>query len=168
MKEDYYTEKREYRKKLLVERRKAMEEARLNAVPGEPPTNYPGHYTYIHRIDSQTFRTFYQSRVLSSIRNNEPSVVFDFRFVSQHTRLERIKSLYRQFAEIISRNRESPVPFQMHFCNYERDTEFHTKFGNSLAIDRNMILDSPKNYLETFDRDRLVYLSSDAPRRMTR
>lgn len=149
----------------MEERRKAAKERVLK--PGEAPTNYPGHSSFMHRIDEHDERYVAQHRLLTSILMNEPSVAFDFRFVSQHTRVERIKSLYRQFIEIIWINRISARPFQLHFCNYDHSSEFNTRFNNWLALDKNLIMETTKSYTDVFDKSKLVYLSADANKKMT-
>lgn len=85
-----------------------------------------------------------------------------------HTRIELVKSLYRQYIEIISSNRNSPNPFQIHFCNYDYSTEFHTKYSPFLEYDANLIFETPKNYTEIFPKDKLVYLSRDAKVKMVK
>lgn len=165
MKEDYYKEVKERKRKQVEERRKENQDRVL--LPGEHPTNYPGHSTFMGRIDSTSMRRFYQNRVLTSLVTDEPSIVFDFRFVAQHKRLERIKSLYRQFIEIIGDNRIATRPFQMHFCNYDYSSEFHERFGDLLGLQPNLIQETSKSYLDVFDRSRLVYLSADSRKKMT-
>lgn len=167
VKEDYYERQREHRRKLIEERRKEIAKRRQELLPDEPPSNYPGHFTFMSRINNDDFRLFYQQRVLASIRTKEPSVVIDFRYADLHTRVENLKSLYRQMIEIISINRVFPIPFQIHFCNYNHNSEFHQKYGDWLSLDNNLIMETPKSYTEIFNPSQVVYLSKDASKRMT-
>lgn len=156
---------RENKRKMVEERRKERSERVTQ--PGEIVTNYPGHFTFIHRLDQSYVRRSAKFRVLSSILNDEPSVVFDFRFVSQHTRIERVKSLYRQIIELVGDNRCAERPFQIHFCNYDYQAEFHTLYADRIGLDTNLIMETPRSYLDVFDRKKLVYLSGDASKPMT-
>lgn len=165
VKEDHYKELREQKRLRTEERRKANAERVFQE--GVPRTNYTGHFSFLNRLDESSFRRTYQSRVLTSILTNEPSVVFDFQFVHKHTRLERIKSLYRQFIEIVGVNRESERPFQIHCCNYDYESEFNKTYNKFLGFDTNLIMETPKSYLDVFDREKLVYLSADSRHKMT-
>lgn len=165
VKEEYYAFLKEQKRQ---EREKREKKNTDTDNLSEVITNYPGRDTYLKRINNTELRRFYRSKVLSSILNDEPSIVFDFRFTSMHTRIEHIKSLYRQYINIISYNRTSEIPFQVHFCNYDFDTEFHKQYGISLEYDTNLIFETPKNYLDIFPKNKLVYLSRDAKYKMTK
>lgn len=84
-----------------------------------------------------------------------------------HTRIEHVKSLYRQYIEIISLNRSSPEPFQIHLCNYDYNSEFHQKYGQFLELDLNLIFETPKSYMDIFPKEKLVYLSKEAKTKMS-
>lgn len=131
-------------------------------------SNFPGALTFMRRITETDMRYCYRKRVCNSIILNEPSVVFDFRYIPMHTRDEIIKSMYRQFIEIISRNRTLPNPFQLHFCNYDYESIFHKRFATFMGFDTNLIFETPKNYLDVFPKEKLVYLSRDAKFPMTK
>jgi hypothetical protein len=95
--------------------------------------------------------------------NDDPKIVFDFRFLPKHTREDKVTSVYRQMIDIIWHNREvARSPTQILFCNYQTDAKFHQKFGKCLNMDSNLILESEKSYLDLFPRENLVYLSRDA------
>lgn len=108
-----------------------------------------------------------RDKLMTSLRTNEPSVVFDFQFLKYHTRLERIKSVNRQINECLSLNRNSPLPFNFHFCNYDYEHELHKKYGHLMNLDENLIFDTPKSYIDVFPSNKLVYLSKDAKKKMT-
>ena len=165
VKEEYYAFLKEQKRQ-----EKEKREKRVLDLENHPEviTNYPGRDTYLKRINNTELRRFHRSKVLSSILTDEPSIVFDFRFTSMHTRIEQIKSLYRQYINIISANRISELPFQIHFCNYDLDTEFHKRYGNFLEYDSNLIFETQKSYLDIFPKNKLVYLSRDAKYKMTK
>lgn len=126
-------------------------------------TNYPGYNTFLKRIEVGEIRKFYRSKLLSSVMNDSPSIVFDFRYESKMTRIETKKSLYRQMIETISINRTAIDPFVLHFCNYSKQGEFRQAYDHFLATDENLIFDTEKSYLDIFPREKLVYLSNDSP-----
>lgn len=165
VKEEYYAFQKEQKK---LEREKRVKRIVDNDNESDVITNYPGKDTYLKRVNNTEIRRFHRSKVLTSILTDEPSVVFDFRFTSMHTRIEHIKSLYRQYINILSANRTSEFPFQIHFCNYDPKTEFHERYGKFLEYDSNLIFETQKNYLDIFPKNKLVYLSRDAKFKMTR
>lgn len=118
------------------------------------------------QINKAEIREFYRSKLLSSIVNGSPSIVLDFRYEKDLTRTEIKKSLYRQLIETIYVNRTATDPFVLHFCNYQRQSEFNQMYMNSLGIDENLVLDTDKSYLDMFPREKLVYLSNDSPNTM--
>jgi mitochondrial ribonuclease P protein 1 len=130
-------------------------------------TNYPGHNTFQRRPNVQFQRLFYRNNLLSSIINNAPHIVLDFRYVDNSIRqYQIIKSIWRQTYEIISINRKSREPFQLHFCNYNKSFEHHKLYGNFSALDENLIFETEKSYIDIFPKEKLVYLSRDAKHTM--
>jgi Trm5-related predicted tRNA methylase len=125
------------------------------------------HSCFLQRLDLRnTPKNFYRNRVASSIINNAPRVVFDCRFMNMHTRQESLRSMFRQLTEIIVFNRASFEPFQIYFCNYSTETEFHAKYGKLLGYDENLIFETSRDYTDVFPREELIYLTSDATRSM--
>lgn len=165
VKEEYYDFLKKQKKKELASREKRFFEIDNES---EVMTNYPGRETYLKRVNNTEVRRFHRSKVLTSILLNEPSLVFDFRFTSMHTRIEHVKSLYRQYINVLSANRTSELPFQIYFCNYDQNTEFHKRYSQHLEYDSNLIFETEKNYLDIFPKNQLVYLSRDAKIKMTR
>jgi tRNA (guanine9-N1)-methyltransferase len=167
-----YLEKEQYYKKQKQEKAKEAErryEERTKYMQemGEHyKTNYPGYKTFMTRLGMNNEKFFDRQKLLCSVRTNEPSVVIDFRFINQHTRIEVIKSLGRQLGEIITFNRNSKRPFQIHFCNYDASSKFHRLYENVIGLDVNLIQETPNSYLDVFPREKLVYLSSDASKEM--
>lgn len=165
-KDEYYKQLKEKKQQEKLERIKNRKEC-LDGNKIAVVTNYPGRSTFIKRIDTSSQRFLDRCKVLTSIVTNEPSVVFDFRFINLHTRVEVRKSLYREFIEVIHQNRDSARPFQLHFCNYDYESKFHQEFSTMLNLDSNLVHDSSKSYLDIFPKEKLVYLSKDAKRKMT-
>lgn len=156
---------RERKREIQEQRRKEKSERVIQ--PGEIVTNYPGHFTFMNRLDSTSIRRMAKYKVLTSVLTDEPSIVFDFRYVAQHKRIERVKSLYRQVIELVGENRWSERPFQIHFCNYDYESEFHRLYADRIGLDANLIMDTSQSYLDVFDPKKLVYLSADASKPMT-
>jgi hypothetical protein len=172
-KQEYYRFLKEERRAKLAERRlekeKLIEEAKNNPdnleLQEKVKTNYPGLNCYLGHVSTKTSESG-RARLLNSVMLNEPIIVFDFRYLKMHTRIEILKSMYRQYIEIISINRESPQPFQVYFCNYDSNSEFHQKFKDMLSLDENLIFETEKSYIDLFPRQNLIYLSKDAKQKM--
>ncbi len=101
-------------------------------------------------------------KLIASIRTNAPSIVFDFRYATFHAKRYLLPSLYRQYVEIVHANRLAAEPFQIHFCNYNKDGPFHKAYSTQISYDENLIFETEKSYLDLFPKDKLVYLSKDA------
>jgi hypothetical protein len=117
----------------------------------------------IQSVGPHSIKEYCRSRLATSIRINAPSVVFDFRYDDLlDPRVE--KSLNRQLVEAISLNRKISNfdPFQIHFCNYKKDTFFHKQFGKLVSLDNNLIQETDKSYMDIFDKDDLIYLTKDS------
>ena len=95
-------------------------------------TNYWGHKTFLRRIGNHTEKYIERARVLSSIVNNSPSLVLDFRFENKLKQISAQKSLFRQIAEVININRSYHEPFQLHFCNLDKNGWFNENYGKIL------------------------------------
>jgi ribonuclease P protein 1 len=141
---------------------KRTEENQKKIIDGNFQTNYWGHTTFLRRVSKNTEKHIQRTRVLSSIVNNSPSLVFDFRFEHKLKSISIQKSLNRQIAEVININRGSSEPFQLHFCNLDKNGWFYTNYGQILAFDSNMVFETSKSYMDIFPREKLVYLSRDA------
>ena len=118
-------------------------------------------------IDIKRPVSFYRQRVASSIRNNDtPHVVLDFSY--NHLQAEvAYNQLAIQIGNIISVNRMSPDPFQIHMCGFNpAESELNQILSRKLSIDENMVFDTPKSYLDLYPREKLVYLTRDSNRTM--
>ncbi|CAF0819498.1 unnamed protein product [Brachionus calyciflorus] len=158
VKEEFYAYQKEQKK---------LEKLKRAEIEDKENNSYTGTQTYLKPVGNSEIKDFNRKKVLSSIITNEPSIVFDFRYLSLHTRIEHKKSIYRQFIEIINENRSSKLPFQIHFCNYDSNSDFHQRYAHFLEFDKNLINDTPKSYLDIFPKNKLVYLSRDAKVKMT-
>ena len=163
--------KQYYNKKKLL-RRQEMDRLheenlkRADEIGDSYRTNYPGHFSFV-RFSGQAHKEFSRNKLLSAFINQNPSVVFDFRF--EHTfdsRDELVKSLYRQIIDVISQNAKAKEPLNLHFCNYNFDRRFNQKYQSCLGFDENLIFETPKSYLDVFPKQKLVYLTRDAKRVM--
>ena len=100
-------------------------------------------------------------KLASAVANNGPKIVLDFRFISD--KVESTPYLYPQVAQILAHNGEQAhAPFQIHFCNYSKASEFHRVYSESLNFEENFVLETDQNYTEVFARKSLVYLSPDS------
>jgi len=118
------------------------------------------------RYGLNSYKQFLREKVLCSIRNDSPTIVFDWRYDESHQKPHILPSLYRQFNEIISINRNAPEPFQLHFCNYNSDGIFHKKYAFPLNYDENLVMETSKSYMDLFPKKNLVYLSKDSKKTM--
>jgi hypothetical protein len=110
----------------------------------------------------------YKNRLVTSIRNNEPVIVFDFRYLNKHRNKKRAAdAIFESIYQILQLNREdNPVPFQIFFCNYDAQSIFHRKFSRILDYESNFVFTSPQSYTDLFSSDQLIYLSRDAEKKM--
>ena len=174
-KKEYY-EKKDEAVKLEVKRKKAENKERITSLlKGLPEssttlvaTNYPGASSFLRRINNNMIKLEGRLRILTAVRTGEPSVVFDFQFTRSHLKDKTILSMAKQYQEVIKQNRTGArSPFQIHFCNYDSTSEFHTRFGDLVGLDDNLIFETSQSYLDVFAKERLVYLSRDARTVMT-
>ena len=124
--------------------------------------DYPGPIMYLN----ERIAKFYRSRLLSSILNDAPKLVIDFEFENLDLDPHSFKELFGQLATTIRVNRVKAEPFQLVFANYKRDGPFHGEFADRLNLDRNLVMDTPRSYLDLYPRQQLVYLSRDSRRQM--
>ena len=123
----------------------------------------------LRRMGKADFKFFYRHRLLSSIVTDAPRVVFDFQFMPLHSNDEAFTSLYRHIFSSIRHNRQiAHTPFQIHFCNYTNSSRFHRLYAKHLNLDSNLVFETSQCFTELFPRDRLVYLSPDSGRRMSK
>ena len=100
-KERFYESEKLAKKAVIAERRE-IKQAKVEAGLVVQNKMYP----YLHRrITSRDLRAKSRNSVALSIINNNPSIVFDFRYEHVFKSLHLMSSLYRQYIEIISNNR---------------------------------------------------------------
>lgn len=129
-------------------------------------TRYPGHTSFV-RYSGQAEKELGRQKLLSAFLNNNPSVVFDFHFENLFdSRIEVVKSLYRQMLEVLSHNNDAKEALNIHFCNYNFDRKFHQHYHKFLAYDENLIFETSKSYLDVFPKEKLIYLTRDSKRVM--
>ena len=152
------------KQKKRIEKAQILEENKQRA-PSELGhlTNYPGNFSFLRRLDTNYHKEFLRHKLFASIRTQAPSIVFDFRYDKFLTKRYLMPSLYRQFAEVVHINRTAAEPFQVHFCNYAKETSlFHKLYSSQIKYDENLIFETEKSYLDLFPKEKLVYLSKDA------
>ena len=130
--------------------------------PGEPRTNFPGYSTFLQRLSKNRERETFRLRVHASIRTDAPKLVFDFRYLKEHTRSHLLTSMSKQFNEVIFANRQKPEPLQLFFCNYDFESEFNKKYGDILDLEENLIHVTRQSYMDLFPKNKLVYLSKSS------
>ncbi|XP_043597001.1 mitochondrial ribonuclease P protein 1 homolog [Bombus pyrosoma] len=145
--------KHEKEKKLLKKKEKAE-----NYV--EDDTYGLSKCTMFHRIRTQTISDFYNGRLISAMLH-EPVLIFDVGFeeyMSPHERANCAKQLSYSFAM----NRLHNSPFNLYFCNANKNgiiMNLLHKIIPSLYNPEFPLNITSKCYLETFDRNKLVYLT---------
>lgn len=65
-------------------------------------------------------------------------------------------------------NRYAKWPFQIYFCNYNEDSAFNQKYRDFIEVDKNLIEATSKSYTEIFPKEKLVYLSRDSQKVLTK
>lgn len=161
----------ERKKKVLERKQKTHSELDIKKQLGQPITNYPGYTSYLKIVNTDQISYFYQNKLLSSIRNDAPKIVFDFRYELQ--RENNISSLFKQLSHAIGSNLKVKEPFQLFYCNFNYESKFNQKFGTKTQsgenqFNNNFINHTFKSYMDLFPKNRLVYLSNDARSEMTK
>ena len=116
--------------------------------------------TFFYRIRTQTMNDFYNGRLISAMLH-EPIIVFDLgyeQYMSPQERANCAKQLGYSFAT----NRMHDSPFNVYFCNANKDDyvmkTLHTIIPCLYNPEFPLNITS-KCYLETFDKNKLVYLT---------
>lgn len=122
-----------------------------------------GKNSMFHRIRLQTINEFYNGRLISAMLH-EPIIVFDIgyeKYMSPQEKSNCAKQLSLSFAT----NRIHDSPFNLYFCNANKDgivmKMLHTIIPPLYNPEFPLNITS-KCYLETFDRNKLIYLSPEA------
>ncbi|XP_068980005.1 mitochondrial ribonuclease P protein 1 homolog [Bombus flavifrons] len=116
-----------------------------------------------HRIRTRTINEFYNSRLISAMLH-EPIIVFDVGY-GEYMSPQEMSNCAKQLSLSFAANRFHDSPFNLHFCNANKDDTvmkiLHTIIPSLYNPEFPLNITS-KCYLETFDRNKLVYLSPDA------
>lgn len=116
--------------------------------------------TMFHRIRPQTINDFYNSRLISAMLH-EPIMVFDIGY-EQYMTPKEISNCAKQLSYSFAVNRLHDSPFNLYFCNADKDSIVMKRLHSIIPplYDLEFPLNvTSKCYLETFDRDKLVYLT---------
>lgn len=155
----YYKLKKNEEKKVNVKQHSPIDPNKFEV------TNYPGYrsiFGHIAKIDN-----YYNMRLLTSIRLNDPQIVFDFRYETIEDKYEMLSSLTNQLIHAYCVNRKSIEPFQIAYCNLNENGAFSNLLDKRMPFRSTLVNYTNKSYLDLYDSDKLVYLSPDAKRDMT-
>jgi len=150
--------RRKDRKKLKNEERKA-ELDKFNASNEHIRYGFQGNTIFV-RVYDTTINLFDNSRLMLSMLFG-PDIIIDCGFHSDMNAMENnlaAKQLCYMFAE----NRLHREPFNLHFCNMDRESTLFKRFHKFIPT-----LDDPafpiniteKHYLDLFPKEKLVYLT---------
>ena len=110
------------------------------------------------RVNLFQYNNMYYSMI------NGPHLVFDCSF-EKHMKDRYLKSVITQIGFIYGKNKATNEPFHLHFCNVPLDGQTQVllakHFGDMLS--QIPITITHKSYLDCYSKERLVYLSPDAP-----
>lgn len=126
-----------------------------------------GHNFMLRRIVDGTMHRMYNWYALRSMMFGN-KLIFDCSF-HQYMNQQEERSCVKQIVESLSINRIHDNPFDIYLCNADPAgfliNKLHVTFPNMFDDDFPLTVTS-KSYLEIFNRDELVYLTSDAPQMM--
>jgi hypothetical protein len=100
-KERYYALQKAEKRALRLER---LEEIQTKIDAGLWTTT-DFRNSFVRKTTKTDERHFFRDRLASAVINNNPSIVFDFRYEHYFDRPNLMASLYRQYIEVISKNR---------------------------------------------------------------
>ncbi|RWS30929.1 Mitochondrial ribonuclease P protein 1-like protein [Leptotrombidium deliense] len=170
-KKEMYKRKRNIRKQVASE---LVDEIR-NGKPQigihyDPETNSPVYglwknslFINLHSSYSRQFDV----KLYNAVLFGQP-LVFDFSFESQMNS-KCLTSMCKQIAYAIGVNRTYDDPFSLWFCNLKQDSETDTRLlktvGNlypKFGVNKSFINVHNCSYLDSFQKDKLVYLTPDS------
>lgn len=164
------------RKEELRRRREAKFQVKSNDPPGvlfhadNTPFYGPWHNTCLSWQTEQNMRYPYCISRMHAAMNRGPTLVFDFDYEDQMTKRDII-NMGEQIAFAYGSNYKDREPFDLHFCNYKKNTmtedAINLAFGGSPALPDMFITITENSYLDLFDKDRFVYLSPNANQSLT-
>jgi Trm5-related predicted tRNA methylase len=107
-----------------------------------------------------------RKKFFTSLVTQEPSVVFDFRFMKYYTKLDTVNELIYNMGKVISANMNTKRPFNLHICNFDRQGQFSDKYQFNLGFDDNLIYETSQSYIDKFPKEKLIYLSENGDEEM--
>ena len=122
--------------------------------------------TIFLKILKKTMDVHYYNNVYNAMLYGS-SVVFDMSY-DQYMRRQDVTNLIDQLLECHGFNKVNPDPFHIHFCNLARDSASYKRFVRSTEHSVRPLDDYPftvtdRSYLDMFPKERLVYLTPQAP-----
>lgn len=123
-----------------------------------------GQNSFLRRIVEPTMNILWKWNSLKAIMYGN-KLVFDFSY-ERYMRQQELNSCAKQVLESYSINRTHDYPFHIYLCNVYMNGELIKRLHRyipTLFDDDFPMTITEKSFLEVFERDKLVYLSSDAP-----
>lgn len=131
--------------------------------------NLPNHLEYrigknaiMLRISQTQIKNLLNCKLYAAeLFSNDIVIDMDYeRFMNDH----HLKDCAREVLSMFLENRRRECPFNIHLCNYPKDSKLSDYINTALKDDiHNLPINvHEKSYTDIFDKDRLVYLSPDA------
>jgi hypothetical protein len=120
-------------------------------------------------IPHQNINDICMNNIVTAVRMDSPKIVFDFNHEYLLNEQPRgAKYLYEELHRAILINKQSPQPFQIHFSNYKKDSFYNKTMTSQVDFDNSLVSKSEKNFIETFPKKDLIYLTSHSMNVMTK
>lgn len=123
-----------------------------------------GHNSFLRRIVEPTMNALWKWNSLKAVMFGN-KIVFDCSY-ERYMGQQEMKSCAKQILESYAVNRTHNYPFHIYLCNVYMNGELIKRLHRHippLFEDDFPITVTSKSYLEIFEQDQIVYLSSDAP-----
>ncbi|CAH1264672.1 TRMT10C [Branchiostoma lanceolatum] len=161
-----YMIKTEYKKRSFAEKKAAKQQRRKELLEGPVPKST----TFQPMIWGRKMELFYGWNQARNMMFGS-DLVFDFSYEDEMQFREKI-NLCDQLNEALGANRQDTEPFHMHLVNLRHDGQTYKELARSRTdenfADKILGTVTEKSYLDLFPRERLVYLTADSPRELTK
>ncbi|XP_074648279.1 uncharacterized protein LOC141903840 [Tubulanus polymorphus] len=155
---------------LKAEKKRLKKREHLESLPKTEYRDEDGgfHYTtfrrnsFLQRIERPMMNRFYYNNIYNALLWGQ-KLVFDFDY-DDIMRPRDITNMIDQFLESHGHNRVHRDPFYFYVCNASPDSaSVQRLYRSASGIDEYPFTVTEKSYLDIFPRDKLVYLSPNAP-----
>jgi Trm5-related predicted tRNA methylase len=133
---------------------------------GKQPTNYPG-YTSIFRHLSRNNEKSLREQVLLAQARLGDMLVIDCGFEKEHAREHYLLNLVDQVQYLFADIHRYHSPSFVYLCNLASEGRLKAEFDRRAPLDNLCFETSTSSYLDTFPREKLIYLSPDSNNEMT-